>query len=138
MQDLDHELRVLSVWPVVEVSLSVRILALRVLLLHLEMYLEHIQEVCEKELLVDVCSDIVWQLIHKSLILLGLNGVVFVILPVILKIDLKVLCHFLWKRLVVVEMSQKSKPLGEVLRVLILGSNCLEVHQDLNELTHDV
>ena len=138
MQDLDHELRVLSVWPVVEVSLSVCILALSVLLLHLEMYLEHIQEVCKKELLVDVRSDIVWQLIHKSLILLRLNGVVFVILPVILKIDLKVLCHFLWKRLVVVEMSQKSKPLGEVLRVLILGSNCLEVHQDLNELTHDV
>ena len=79
------------------------------------MYLEHIQEVCKEEVFVNVGSDVVGQLIHETLIISRLDGVVLVILPVVFEVQLKLLGHVLWQWLVVVEMSQESKPLGEIL-----------------------
>lgn len=102
------------------------------------MYLEHVKEVSKQELFVNVSSDVVWQFIHKSPVLLGLNGIVLVILPVVFKVDFELFGHLFGKGSIAVEMSQKSKPLGEVLRVFIFSRYCLQVHQDLNELTHDV
>jgi len=74
--------------------------------------MEQIQEVIEEEVLVNVCLDVVWQLFHETLVLLRLDGVVLVVLPVVLEVDLKPLGHVLWKRAVLVEMSEETKPFG--------------------------
>ena len=67
LQHLNHELRVLGVIPVIDIGVQVRPLdALHILLLHSEVYLEEIDEVCEEESPVDVCLDMIGQLNHES------------------------------------------------------------------------
>lgn len=112
LQDLNHELRVLSVRPFIEIGVSiVGTIPNGVFSLHFEVNLEHIEEISKEEVLVDVGPNIVGQLIHESLILLGLDSVVLVILPVVFKIQFKLLSHLLRQWLIVVEMSQQTKPL---------------------------
>ena len=56
--------------------------------------MEKVEEVIEEEILINVCLDVVWQLVHETLIFFGLNSIVLVILPVVFKVDFESLCHF--------------------------------------------
>ena len=44
--------------------------------------MEQIQEIVEKEVFINICLDVIGKLIHKSLILFRLDGVILIILPV--------------------------------------------------------
>ena len=93
---LNHELRILSVRPVIDVRLEVRPVAswLTILLLHPEMYLKQVNEVGEEEAPINVSSDVIRQLRHEPLVNLLFNRIVLVVGPVVLKIPLKSLGHF--------------------------------------------
>ena len=83
----------------------------RVLFQKLEVYVEQIQKVVEEEVLVDVRLDVVWQLVHKSLILFGLDGIILVVLPIVFKVYLKPFGHLVGQWTVLVEMGEESQPL---------------------------
>jgi len=78
------------------------------------------------------------QLCHKSHIDGGLDGVILVISPVVLKVALKSLSHLLGQRAASVEMGKQTQPLGEVLTIFIVSGNVLQVHENVDKLTHDV
>ena len=59
-------------------------------------------------------------------------------LPVVLKVLFKLLGHIFGQGPILVEVSKQSKPFAKVLRIFVVSGNLLEVHQDFNELTHDV
>ena len=78
------------------------------------------------------------QLRHESDINLRLDGVVLVVSPIILKVVFESLRHVLWQRTTLIEMSEKAEPFREILTVFIISSYTLKIHQNVNELTHDV
>lgn len=132
-------MRVLGVFPAVEAGVQVRSLdPLSVLLLHPKVYLEQINEVVKEESVVDVSLDVVRQLSHESHIDLRFDRVVLVVGPVVFEVSLESLGHLLRQRTTSVEMSEKSEPFGKVLTVFVVSGNTLQVHQNVNELTHDV
>ena len=107
LQHRDHELRVLSVLPSIDVSLEILPLpTMHNLLLHPEVHLEQVNKIGEQEALVNVCLDVIGQLTHEALVRLRLDGVVLVISPVVLEVTLKLLGHLLGQRGSSVEMRQ--------------------------------
>ena len=91
---IDHELRVLRVLPTIYVGVKVRPLnSLHVLLLHPEVYLEEVDEVCEEEAPVNVRLNMIGQFSHETNVNLRFDGIVLVICPVILKVAFKALSH---------------------------------------------
>ena len=78
------------------------------------------------------------KLCHESLINLALDGVVLVVGPVVFKVALESLGHLLGQWARPVEMSEETEPLRQVFAILVVCSHILQIHQDVNELTHDV
>ena len=72
--------------------------------------MEQIQEIVEKEVFINICLDVVGKLIHESLILFRLDSVILIVLPIVFKVDFEPFGHFVWKRSILVEVSQESKP----------------------------
>jgi hypothetical protein len=72
--------------------------------------LEEVEEVFEEEVFVDISANMLRELLHETHIFFRLNGVVFVMLPVVLKILLKSLCHLLRKRTILVKMGEETQP----------------------------
>ena len=58
LQKLDHELRILGIHPCVELAFLRP--TCRVFLQKLEVYMEQIQEIVEKEVFINICLDVVW------------------------------------------------------------------------------
>lgn len=108
------------------------------LFLHPEMYLEEIDEVSKKEATVDVCLNVIWQFGHESHVNLRLDGIILIVRPIVLEVSLEPLGHLLGQWAAPVEVSEETQPLGEVLTVLIIRRHVLQVHEDVNELAHDV
>ena len=106
---MDHKLGVLSIHPCIKLTFLRPTGA--VLFQELEVYVEQIQKVVEEEVLVDVRLDVVWQLVHKSLILFGLDGIILVVLPIVFKVYLKPFGHLVGQWTVLVEMGEESQPL---------------------------
>ena len=139
LEHLDHELRVLCVLPTIYVGVKVRPLnSLHVLLLHPEVYLEEVYEVGEKESPINVRLNMIGQLSHETNIDLRFDGIVLVICPIILKVAFKALGHLFREWAASVEMSKEAEPFRQVLTVLIVSRHILQVHEDIDELTHDV
>jgi len=87
---------------------------------------------------VDVCLNVIWQLRHKTHINLRLNSIILVISPIVLKVPLKALGHLLGQRAAPIEMSEETKPFGKVLTIFVVSGHILKVHENINELAHDV
>ena len=139
-EHLDHELGVLGVRPIVNVRLEVGAIApwLTMLFLHPEVYLEQVYEISKEEAPVDVRSNMIRQFRHEPLIDLLLNRVVFVIRPIVLEISLESLSHLFGQWATPVEVSEQTKPFGQIFAVLVVCGHVLQVHQNVNELTHNV
>ena len=60
------------------------------------MDLEHIDEVGKEEAAVDVCLDVIRQLLHEPLVKVALVRIVLIVCPVVLEVCFVTLCHFLW------------------------------------------
>ena len=58
LEQLDHELRILGIHPCVELAFLRP--TCRVFLQKLEVYMEQIQEIVEKEVFINICLDVVW------------------------------------------------------------------------------
>lgn len=111
LEHLDHELRVLRVLPTIYVGVKVRPLnSLHVLLLHPEVYLEEVNEVCEKEASINVRLNMIGQLSHETNINLRFDGIVLVICPIILKVAFKTFGHLFREWAASVEMSKEAEP----------------------------
>ena len=129
----------MCVFPTIYVGVEVGPLnSLNVLLLHPEVYLEEVDEVGEEEASIDVSLNMVGQLSHETNIDLRFDGIVLVIGPIILKIAFKALGHLFRERAATVEVCKESEPFRQVLTVLIVSRHILQVHEDIDELAHDV
>ena len=58
LEQLDHELGILGIHPGVELVFLRS--TCRVFLQKLEVYMEQIQEIVEKEVFINICLDVVW------------------------------------------------------------------------------
>ena len=58
LEQLDHELGILGIHPCVELAFLRP--TCRVFLQKLEVYMEQIQEIVEKEVFINICLDVVW------------------------------------------------------------------------------
>ena len=58
--------------------------------------MEQIQEIVEKEVFINICLDVIGKLIHESLILFRLDGVILIILPVVFKVNFEPFGHLIW------------------------------------------
>ena len=58
LEKLDHKLRILGIHPCVELAFLRP--TCRVFLQKLEVYMEQIQEIVEKEVFINICLDVVW------------------------------------------------------------------------------
>lgn len=103
LKQLDHELLVGVVVPA-----PVRLFEFPggVLADQTEVRLEEVKEILEEEVLVDVSADVLGEFLHEAHVLLGLNGVVLVVLPVVLEVLLEPLGHLLAEGSVLVEVSK--------------------------------
>lgn len=139
LKHCDHELRVLRVLPAVDICVQVGPLRpLPTLLLHPEVDLKQIDEVGKQEPPIDVRLDMIRQLGHEAHVDLRLDRVVLVVGPVVLEVALKPLGHLLGQRATPVEVGKQAEPLGQVLTILVISCHILQIHEDIDKLTHDV
>ena len=102
-QDLNHEVGVLSVCPLI--VLGEALLILEALWLGEDKVdLELFKEVLEEEVLEDVALDVVRQLAHQCRILLRRNRIVLVVLPVVAEVFFNFCGHLGRQRLVLIKM----------------------------------
>ena len=135
LQQRNHKLWVLRVGPIIEISFSLRI---PVHLLQFEVAGEHVQEVCEEEIFVNVCLDVIGKLVHESLIFGWLNRIVLIVLPVVLEIVFKAFGHLARQGPIFVKMGQKSEPFWQIFAVFIISGHRLQIHQNFDKLAHNV
>lgn len=92
----------------------------------------------EQEVPVDLTTDMLGELFHISLVLRRLDGVVLVVEPVVVKIGLDAFSQILLERSILIKVGKESEELTELLRFFVVSRDLLEVHEDLDKLTHDV
>ena len=132
-------MRVLCVFPTIDVGVEVRPLnSLHVFLLHPEMYLEEVYEVGKEEASIDVRLNMVRQLSHETNIDLRFDGIVLVVSPIILKIAFKALGHLFRERAATIKVCKEAQPFRQVFTVLVVSRHILQIHEDIDELAHDV
>lgn len=75
---------------------------------------KQVHEILEQKIFVNVSPDVLRQLFHETHVLWGLDSVILVVLPVILKILFETFDHGPIQGSAFVEMCQQSQPLGQV------------------------
>ena len=137
MQKTQHEIQVVLVLPLEVLSQTVlRLLGFR--FFQDKVHIKLFKEVIEEKIFEDLALNFGRQLTQYFLVLLGGDGVIFVVGPIVLEILLETRHHVGWERLVFVEILEDEEELRQFFLVFVGRSDVLHLKKDGDQLGHDI